>query len=213
MKKLRISFLSLFILLHSVSAIAGEIGEVEIHGFISQGYLKTDRNNYMADTEDGTFQFNEMGINFQTRVSEKLKIGTQFIARDLGTIGNDEIKIDWAFADYRYSNIIGVRAGSLKIPIGFYNEARDVDSVRTNIILPPSIYAEEWRDVFVGLKGVGIYGRLPGRVSYVLQNGTLDLPLDSGYMRIVTPLLIRQFPWKMFNIHPSLLPSFPSKLK
>jgi phosphoribosylglycinamide formyltransferase-1 len=28
-------------------------------------------------------------------------------------------------------------------------------------------------------------------------------------MRIVTPALIRMFPWKMLNIHPSLLPAFP----
>ena len=31
----------------------------------------------------------------------------------------------------------------------------------------------------------------------------------AGYMRIVTPVLIRMFPWKIFNIHPSLLPAFP----
>jgi phosphoribosylglycinamide formyltransferase-1 len=31
----------------------------------------------------------------------------------------------------------------------------------------------------------------------------------AGYMRIVTPVLIRMFPSKILNIHPSLLPSFP----
>lgn len=31
----------------------------------------------------------------------------------------------------------------------------------------------------------------------------------AGYMRIVTPALIRMFPWKIVNIHPSLLPAFP----
>ena len=31
----------------------------------------------------------------------------------------------------------------------------------------------------------------------------------AGYMRIVTPALIRMFPSKMLNIHPSLLPAFP----
>jgi len=31
----------------------------------------------------------------------------------------------------------------------------------------------------------------------------------AGYMRIVTPVLIRKFPWKILNIHPSLLPAFP----
>jgi len=31
----------------------------------------------------------------------------------------------------------------------------------------------------------------------------------AGYMRIVTPALIRMFPSSMLNIHPSLLPAFP----
>ena len=31
----------------------------------------------------------------------------------------------------------------------------------------------------------------------------------AGYMRIVTPVLIRMFSSKMLNIHPSLLPAFP----
>ena len=31
----------------------------------------------------------------------------------------------------------------------------------------------------------------------------------AGYMRIVTPALIRMYPSKIFNIHPSLLPAFP----
>ena len=30
----------------------------------------------------------------------------------------------------------------------------------------------------------------------------------AGYMRILTPLLIRRFPGRIINIHPALLPSF-----
>jgi len=40
--------------------------DVAIHGFISQGYLKSDHNDFLAETEKGSFQFNEMGLNFST---------------------------------------------------------------------------------------------------------------------------------------------------
>lgn len=43
----------------------------------------------------------------------------------------------------------------------------------------------------------------------VLHEHGVEAVVLAGYMRIVTPALIRQFPWKIFNIHPSLLPSFP----
>jgi phosphoribosylglycinamide formyltransferase-1 len=46
-------------------------------------------------------------------------------------------------------------------------------------------------------------------VGTVLQEHEVECIVLAGYMRIVTPALIRMFPWKMLNIHPSLLPAFP----
>ena len=43
----------------------------------------------------------------------------------------------------------------------------------------------------------------------LLQKYGVECVALAGYMRIVTPALIRMFPWKIFNIHPSLLPAFP----
>ena len=37
---------------------------------------------------------------------------------------------------------------------------------------------------------------------------SVDLVVMAGWMRIVTPVLIRAFPERLINIHPSLLPSF-----
>jgi len=46
-------------------------------------------------------------------------------------------------------------------------------------------------------------------VGKILQENGVECVALAGYMRIVTPALIRMFPWKMLNIHPSLLPAFP----
>ena len=46
-------------------------------------------------------------------------------------------------------------------------------------------------------------------VGSLLQEHGVECVVLAGYMRIVTPVLIRMFPWKMMNIHPSLLPAFP----
>jgi phosphoribosylglycinamide formyltransferase-1 len=43
----------------------------------------------------------------------------------------------------------------------------------------------------------------------VLTDHSVECVVLAGYMRIVTPALIRMFPSKMVNIHPSLLPAFP----
>lgn len=43
----------------------------------------------------------------------------------------------------------------------------------------------------------------------LLQQHGVEYVALAGYMRIVTPALIRMYPSKILNIHPSLLPAFP----
>jgi phosphoribosylglycinamide formyltransferase 1 len=45
-------------------------------------------------------------------------------------------------------------------------------------------------------------------VTALLEN-KVDLICLAGYMRLLSPWFVQQFPAKILNIHPSLLPSFP----
>jgi len=42
----------------------------------------------------------------------------------------------------------------------------------------------------------------------VLEAENIDLIVLAGFMRIISPVLIRRFPNRILNIHPALLPSF-----
>lgn len=42
-----------------------------------------------------------------------------------------------------------------------------------------------------------------------LQEKNVDLVCLAGYMRLLSPWFVRQFPNRILNIHPSLLPAFP----
>jgi phosphoribosylglycinamide formyltransferase-1 len=42
-----------------------------------------------------------------------------------------------------------------------------------------------------------------------LQQHEVDLVCLAGYMRLLSPWFVRQFPHRILNIHPSLLPAFP----
>lgn len=43
----------------------------------------------------------------------------------------------------------------------------------------------------------------------VLKQQKVDLICMAGYMRLLSPWFVKQFPHRILNIHPSLLPAFP----
>jgi phosphoribosylglycinamide formyltransferase 1 len=43
----------------------------------------------------------------------------------------------------------------------------------------------------------------------VLKQNNVDLVCLAGYMRLLSPWFVQQFPRRILNIHPSLLPAFP----
>ncbi|HKM82318.1 MAG TPA: phosphoribosylglycinamide formyltransferase [Candidatus Acidoferrum sp.] len=47
------------------------------------------------------------------------------------------------------------------------------------------------------------------QVAAVLHEYKVDLICLAGYMRLLSPYLVAEFPQQILNIHPSLLPSFP----
>jgi phosphoribosylglycinamide formyltransferase-1 len=47
------------------------------------------------------------------------------------------------------------------------------------------------------------------QVAAALQEKQVELVCLAGYMRLLSPWFVREFPNRILNIHPSLLPSFP----
>lgn len=155
---------------------------LQVHGFVSQGFLFTTDNNYLAESERGSFEFTEVGLNFTQPLTDELRAGVQLFARDLGPLGNYSIKADWFYLDYRYANWLGLRAGRVKLPFGLYNEVNDIDQARVPVLLPQSIYPVQNRDFLLAQTGVELYGYVElaaaGALDYRLYGGTIFLETD-----------------------------------
>jgi hypothetical protein len=154
--------------------------EVEVHGFVSQGYLISRYNDYLTeDSTRGSYEFTEAGINFTSQLTDELRVGVQLFAHDLGPLGNYRPQFDWYYLDYRLRDWLGLRAGRTKIPFGLYNETHDIDAARVPVLLPQSMYPVSNRDYLLAQTGGELYGNLTlgkaGDLEYRAYGGTIHI--------------------------------------
>ncbi len=145
----------------TLARAAGFWENVQVGGFISQGYLKSTNNNYPVDTKDsGTFDFREMAVRGSTTFGPHLRVGGQLFAQTLGKYGDDKVILDWAVLDYNFSQQFGVRVGRVKYPRSLHSEVLDADEIRPFVLLPQSIYDARLRDFQSSFDGAMVYGTL-----------------------------------------------------
>jgi len=159
--------------------LPGQLAELQIHGFISQGFLLTSANDYLAHSSEGSFEFTEIGLNFTLPATDRLTLGLQIFSHDLGPIGDYRATLDWYSLDYHWRDWLGIRAGRVKLPFGLYNDSSDIDAARTSVLLPQSIYPAQNRDFLLAQTGGEVYGYrdlgAAGGLDYRLYGGTIFL--------------------------------------
>ncbi len=72
------------------------------------------------------------------------------------------------------------------MPYGFYGNTRDIDSLRTGILLPQGVYMEYIRGSYNAAWSGSVHGYVTkagfGGISYSLQGGVRDMDEDNGEM-------------------------------
>ena len=136
---------------------------VQIHGFLSQGFVHTSDNNFFGKSDDSiSTDFRELGVNGSWSIWPELQVAMQIVWRDAGKTDTSGARIDYGLASYNiYSSetsLLTIRGGRVPTPFGFYNDTRDVASTRPTIILPQSIYFDVNRNLALSADGGYLYG-------------------------------------------------------
>lgn len=126
----------------------------EIHGFGSATYGNTDGNQYLGGDDQGEYRNTRFALAVASSVSEKLRVVAQ--SELLSNRSELEVELDYAFAEWRFSDRARLRAGRVKQPFGIYAEVFDVGTVRPFAELPRATYFAG--TVAESFDGVGLAG-------------------------------------------------------
>ena len=153
----------LWLLAGASVAVGLELPEsVQIHGFGSLAYINTSANRFFGSSEDGSWDFYELGLNGSWRATNDLLFSAQITSREAGKTDDGNIRLDYGFVDYSFlsdeDKLWGLRVGRVVNPLGLYNETRDVAFTRPSIFLPQGIYIDIDRNLALSADGVHLYG-------------------------------------------------------
>src|SRR4029078_8067865 len=89
-----------------------------------------------------------------------LRVGAQAYLRNIGELGNGHLQVDWAFADFRFNQALGVRGGKIKTVLGLYTDTQDMEFLYTWALLPQGLYPLDLRSVTIAHVGGDVYGQV-----------------------------------------------------
>jgi hypothetical protein len=170
----------------SASAQSMDDLNLQVHGYATQGFLYTTTNNILTtSSSDGSPAWTEAVLNISAQPAPKLRIAVQGRYFLLGNYGN-ALTLDYAEADYKINDRIGVRFGKVKTPSGLFNEVQDIDPSYMWSLLPQSVYLISSRNSLLSHYGGVVYGTLPlgeklGKLEYRGWGGQVSLGSNDGY--------------------------------
>ena len=174
---------SLFILplLGTVNSYAVEL----IDGVYASGFVAVGSANFRTFDHDPSewerewHSLTEAGVTLSANLPFGLEFNGQGLYRDAGPLSDgSEGKIDYASIDWRNAALgFGeqtISIGRVKSGGGIYNHTRDVPFTRPSIILPNSVYAEDFRSVYAHIDGIRLAS------DFYIGSGDLRVELAAG---------------------------------
>jgi hypothetical protein len=150
------------------------------------GFGRTDGNTYAGGSEEGSYDNTLLAVSMAGQLTPQLRVvGRLAVAEERGTM------LDWAFAEWKVSDALRLRAGLAKHAFGNYGETIEEGTLRPFFYAPQSIYGPA-NMVGEGYKGLGLTGFMrlgTWGLAYDVYGGDLDIESSNAFARVADPAM------------------------
>ena len=127
------------------ATVGGDNSKIQIHGFLSQAYAKSDGEQFLGITEDGTANYRNLALQLRFELAERqalvFQLGHESRGESPRDAFRDDVEVDWAFYEAHFDHF-SVRVGRFPLPLGIYSELRDAGHLLPFYGPPTTIYGE-----------------------------------------------------------------------
>jgi len=120
--------------------------KIAIHGYLTQAYARSEGHQILGIPEDGTSDYRTAALQLAYTISTKDKVVVQVSHERFGESqvreSKNDVELDWAFYEHRFTDQTSVRVGKVQTPLGIYNEIRDVGTILPFYRPPFNFYGE-----------------------------------------------------------------------
>lgn len=137
------------------------LDRLSVHGHLSQAYGMTDKHQYLGIPSEGTADYRTAALQFRFQATDRDAMVIQLSHERLGLsplMGVEpSVDLDWVFYERRLNDATRLRVGKIVMPMGIYNEIRDVGVLLPLYRAPPLMYSERMYAVET-LSGASLHG-------------------------------------------------------
>ncbi|MBU2979846.1 hypothetical protein KO501_16570 [Alteromonas sp. C1M14] len=148
------------------------------HGFIAQGVNQSIGSDFISEDDEISFDLTEIGLNMRYDINSSLAVVGQGVYLNGGNRYERGARLDYLFVDWHLPKLghwdTHMHLGRFKSPHWLYSATRDVPQTRSTIVLPQSVYFDNFRDAALGSDGVLI------QLSRPSEQGNLRLNWSYG---------------------------------
>ncbi len=166
-------------------------GKLSINGNGGWAYLRTDHNLYGLAEPQARWDTAMFDLLLSARPMPDLVLNAQIGFDPVsGDEDGDGVSLEWAFAEWRFSDLARLRAGKVKQPFGNYAELQFVGTARPFYTLPQGIYGPS-EMAAESYWGVGLTGEALAASGWGLQwdvyGGALGATVYEPWRKLETP--------------------------